>query len=81
MISELATRPLLEGYRGRPPVAVEALRDVILRVGALAEEHPAVAELDLNPVIVSPAGANAADARVRVAPAPLHQPEGTKPRP
>jgi acetate---CoA ligase (ADP-forming) len=81
MISELATRPLLEGYRGRPRAAVEALRDVILRVGALAEEHPAVAELDLNPVIVSTEGAAAADARVRVAPAPLHQPEGTKPRP
>ena len=81
MISELATRPLLEGYRGRPPAAVGALRDIILRVGALAEEHPAVAELDLNPVIVAPETATAADARVRVAPAPLHQPEGTKPRP
>ncbi len=81
MIAELASRPLLEGYRGRPPVAVGALRDVILRVGALADEHPAIAELDLNPVIVSTEAALAIDARVRAAPAPPHQPEGTKARP
>jgi acetate---CoA ligase (ADP-forming) len=81
MISDLASRPLLEGYRGRPPAAVSALREVVLRVGALADEHPAVAELDLNPVLVSATAAVAADARIRVAPAPVHQPEGTKPRP
>ncbi|MEP7104810.1 MAG: acetate--CoA ligase family protein, partial [Chloroflexota bacterium] len=79
-VRELASRPLLEGYRGRPPAAVGALEDIVLRVSALAEEHPAIAELDLNPVLVSSRGATVADARIRVAPAHLHHPEGTKPR-
>jgi acetate---CoA ligase (ADP-forming) len=41
---------------------------VVVRIGALAAAHPTVAELDLNPVVVSPGGAVAVDARVRVAP-------------
>ena len=42
-----------------------------MRVGALAATHPAIAELDLNPVIATPDGALVVDARVRLeAPAP-----------
>ena len=44
-----------------------------MRVGALADAHPAIAELDLNPVMVGPEGAAVVDARVRVAP-PAVQP-------
>jgi acetyl coenzyme A synthetase (ADP forming)-like protein len=69
MIRELRSYRRLEGYRGAPPVDVPALREVILRVGALAEALPHVAELDLNPVVVHPSGATVVDARVRVAPA------------
>ena len=46
--------PLLDGYRGRPPADVDAVCDLVMRVGALAAAHPAVAELDLNPVIATP---------------------------
>jgi acetate---CoA ligase (ADP-forming) len=60
--------PLLDGYRGAPPVDLAALEDVLVRIAALAAALPAVAELDLNPVVVSPNGAVAVDARVRVAP-------------
>jgi acetate---CoA ligase (ADP-forming) len=71
MLRGLKTFPLLDGYRGAPHADVVALKDVIVRVGALAAAHPAVAELDLNPVVVSPTGAVAVDARVRVVrPAP-----------
>ena len=42
-----------------------------MRIGALAATHPAVAELDLNPVIATPDGALVVDARVRLeAPGP-----------
>ena len=42
-----------------------------MRVGAMAVTHPAIAELDLSPVIASPEGALVVDARVRVdAPGP-----------
>lgn len=66
---ELRLFPLLRGHRGAPPVDVAALEDVLLRVGALVTAHPAVAELDCNPVVVHPGGALVVDARVRVAPA------------
>ncbi len=68
MIRSLATFPLLEGYRGAPRTDVAALEDVVLRIAAMADEHPEIAELDANPVIVSGQGATIVDARVRVAP-------------
>jgi len=47
------------------------LRDVILRVGALADAVPELAEAELDPVCVGPGGAAIAGARIRLAaPAP-----------
>lgn len=61
---------LLEGYRGHPPVDLDALRELLLRVARLAEEVPEIAELDLNPVIALPPGngCRIVDARIRVGP-------------
>src|SRR6185312_5675431 len=71
LVRELDLYPLLRGHRGAPAVDVAALEDVVLRVGALADAHPAIAELDCNPVVVHPDGAVVVDARVRVVqPAP-----------
>jgi acyl-CoA synthetase (NDP forming) len=71
MLRGLKSFPLLDGYRGRPRAELGALRDLVMRVGALAVTHPAIAELDLSPVIASPAGALVVEARVRVdAPGP-----------
>ena len=69
MVRELATFPLLEGYRGAPVVDVAALEEVVTRVGILADAHPEVVELDLNPVVVHAGGALLVDARIRVEPA------------
>ena len=69
LISQLRSLVLLE----RTGADVDALADIAVRVGALAEGHPAIAELDLNPVVVAPEGACVVDARVRVAP-PAVQP-------
>ena len=69
MVRSLATFPLLDGYRGAPKADVGALEDLLLRVGALVEVHPEVAELDCNPVKVLPDGVVVVDARVRVEPA------------
>jgi acetyl coenzyme A synthetase (ADP forming)-like protein len=81
MIRGLATFPLLDGYRGRPRADVDALRDLVLRVSALAEDVPEVAELDLNPVIVGPEGVQAVDARIRLEPHEPLPPVGARPRP
>ncbi|RKQ88112.1 acyl-CoA synthetase (NDP forming) [Solirubrobacter pauli] len=69
MISRLRSLALLH----RADADVEALADIAVRVGALADAHPAIAELDLNPVVASAEGAAVVDARVRVAP-PAVQP-------
>jgi acyl-CoA synthetase (NDP forming) len=69
MVRSLATFPLLDGYRGAPKADIGALEDLLLRVGALVEAHPEVAELDCNPVKVLPDGVVVVDARVRVEPA------------
>ncbi len=68
MIRELKTYPLLTGFRGRPGADIAALQDVLLRVSALVDDLPQIAELDCNPVIVHPHGAVVVDARVRIAP-------------
>jgi len=69
MLHSLTTFPLLDGYRGTPKADVSALENVLLRLAALADAHPEVAELDCNPVVVAERGATAVDARVRVEPA------------
>jgi acetyl coenzyme A synthetase (ADP forming)-like protein len=66
MVRELKTYPLLEGYRGSPVRDVAALEDVILRIGALVDDFPAISELDLNPVLVHEHGATIVDARIRM---------------
>jgi acyl-CoA synthetase (NDP forming) len=70
LVRSLRASPLLFGYRGSRPVAVSALEDVLQRVARLAADVPALAELDINPLIVSPEGVVAVDARARVAPTP-----------
>ncbi len=67
MVGSLAIAPMLEGFRSLPPVDRGALEELIARVGALAETHREVVELDLNPVLARPDGAIAADSRIRVA--------------
>jgi acetate---CoA ligase (ADP-forming) len=66
MLNELRGATLLRGFRGAPPSDEAGLLDILLRVSALLETCPEIEELDLNPVLVSPDGAVAVDARVRV---------------
>jgi acetyl coenzyme A synthetase (ADP forming)-like protein len=81
MIRGLATFPLLDGYRGRPRADVPALRDLVLRLSALAEDLHEVVEVDLNPVVVGPDGVTLVDARIRVEAREPAPPEGSRPRP
>jgi acetate---CoA ligase (ADP-forming) len=69
MVRELRGAALLDGWRGAPPADVPAFEHAILRVAQLAEAHPEVVEMDLNPVRVLPPGRGvvALDARVRIA--------------
>ncbi len=80
MVRSLKTYPLLDGFRGAQRVDVKALEDVLLRVSALVEAHPEIAEMDLNPVIVHPDGAVVVDARIRVEPGSPRLPIGARSR-
>jgi len=60
---------LLQGYRGQPPAQIEAIIEVLMRLGQLAADHPEIRELDINPLLADAAGIIGLDARLRVAPA------------
>ena len=66
MIRSLKTYPLLDGFRGSPICDVAALEEGLLRVSAMVEDIPQIAELDCNPFVVQEHGAVILDARVRV---------------
>jgi acyl-CoA synthetase (NDP forming)/RimJ/RimL family protein N-acetyltransferase len=67
MWRSLRGAPLLTGYRGSSPVDTAAVEDLLLRLAQLADHVPEIAELDLNPVIASPDGVLAVDAKMRIA--------------
>jgi acetyl coenzyme A synthetase (ADP forming)-like protein len=66
MIREVKMFPLLEGARGEEPRDLAALSDAILRISQLAERHPRIAEMDINPLIARPQGVVAIDARIQI---------------
>lgn len=55
-LESLRAFPLLAGARGAAPADIEALVALIVATGQLAVEHPEIAAIDLNPVLVHPAG-------------------------
>ncbi|MGW0555678.1 acetate--CoA ligase family protein [Streptomyces sp. NPDC002926] len=60
MLGELRGRALLDGVRGGPPVDVDALVEVVLRVQRMALElGDELSELDINPLMVLPRGQGA----------------------
>ena len=62
--------PLLEGYRGQPRGDVDALVRLVVSLGTLATNVPQLAELDLNPVVVTPDGCVLVDIKARLAAGP-----------
>ncbi|MFA9563616.1 MAG: GNAT family N-acetyltransferase [Acidimicrobiales bacterium] len=66
LVRQPRSSALLLGHRGSRPADMEALEDLVLRVGRLADTVPELAELDLNPVIARPDGAFVVDARARL---------------
>lgn len=66
MIESLKIYPLLKGYRGKPPVNIEKLIEILIRLSYLAADYPEIKELDINPLLISRKGAIALDARIVV---------------
>jgi len=51
-ILQLKSAALLRGTRGLPEADVDAMSAVMVRIGALMRKYPAIAEIDINPLIV-----------------------------
>jgi acetyltransferase len=79
MVGELkARKALVEGWRGSPPVNMDALTDVLLRFSALVEDLPEIGQAEINPLLLYPTGkgpgghdALIVDCRVMVGHAPM----------
>jgi acetyltransferase len=69
MLESLRMWPLCTGYRGRRPIAVDKLVEVLIRLSYLAADYPEVLELDINPLLCTPDDVVALDARVAIDPA------------
>jgi acetate---CoA ligase (ADP-forming) len=63
MLGGLRCAPLLRGARGRSPLDVGAAAAALSALSRVAATHPELAELEVNPLLVLPAGALALDAR------------------
>ncbi|HEX9888637.1 MAG TPA: acetate--CoA ligase family protein [Nitriliruptorales bacterium] len=65
MIEEVRGLALLQGAHGGPQAKLSAIVDVLMKVQRMALDlHDAIAELDINPLVVGPNGAIALDALV-----------------
>jgi acetyltransferase len=66
MIKSIKAYRVLQGIRGRPPADIKAAKLCILRLSAMVSNHPEIAELDINPLILYPEGEGCvvADARI-----------------
>ena len=66
MTDQIRAAPMLRGARGRTPADIDRLVETIQRVSQLVTDFPAITELDVNPLVVSPDGVSAIDVRLRV---------------
>jgi hypothetical protein len=71
LLDNLKVRPLLDGFRGAPPVDLDSVVQAIVSLSVLATElGDHIAALDVNPLICTPTGCIAVDALV----IPQHDP-------
>jgi acetyltransferase len=66
MLKSLKIYPLLKGYRGDSPKNINKLIEALIRMSYLAADYPEIAELDINPLVVTPTDVIALDARIVV---------------
>ncbi|MBN1381149.1 MAG: acetate--CoA ligase family protein [Deltaproteobacteria bacterium] len=64
LIGRLRSRKLLDGFRGAPPVNREEMARILMAVGNLGVACPRIAEIDINPLMITDRGAVAVDATI-----------------
>jgi acetyltransferase len=66
MLMETKGYTLLRGFRGRPPLDVEAVKETIARVAQLVSDFPEIAEMDINPLVAYESGVAALDVKMTI---------------
>jgi len=66
MIRSIKAYSILKGVRGAALCDIDSIKDCILRLSQMLSDHPEIAELDINPLIVYPEGEGCvvADSRI-----------------
>lgn len=64
LIAKTRAMKLLGSFRGKPPVNMNALINILLRVSDMVCELPQIQEMDINPLLIDENGAIAVDARI-----------------
>lgn len=59
----------LLGIRGRQPICMQSLEKILVSFSQLVLEHPMLAEIEINPLLVGPSGMMVLDARIAMHPA------------
>ncbi|MEY9938444.1 acetate--CoA ligase family protein [Streptacidiphilus sp. MAP5-3] len=67
LLLSLRHAPLLTGWRGAPPVDLDAAAEAVTALVQAAVDHPELGELEVNPLLVHPGGAVALDAHAVLA--------------
>jgi len=64
LITQLKIYPILSGARGQKKYDLKALARALVDLARLANEHPEISELDINPLFVFEKGVAAGDVRI-----------------
>ena len=67
LIARTRVSKLLAAWRDWPAADAAALESVLVAVSRMAVAVPEIVELDINPLLATPAGVTALDARIRLA--------------
>lgn len=79
MIKDIKGYPMLKGFRGRPKADIEAIEKMLVCLGRLAENHPEIEELDINPLLVHGKGKGATVADIVITLKPAEKPDVCEP--
>src|SRR6185369_15203452 len=69
----------LKGVRGRKPVDLEKLEEILVKFSELVVENPRIADIEINPLLAGADGIVALDARVILHPASVSDAELPRP--
>ncbi|MDA2920806.1 bifunctional acetate--CoA ligase family protein/GNAT family N-acetyltransferase [Desulfobacterota bacterium AH_259_B03_O07] len=75
LMEETKVYKLISGFRNRPPVNLDLLEEILLRLSHLVTDFPEITEIDINPLYVNENSIFALDARVIIKPSNIRSPE------